>query len=387
MNTLSFKSSGIIAIFIFIIALSFSTFGLFAQLKSPSMSNPVEKAAADMAESIARRLKRQPLPNDAKIAVVMFPFDNNFADTIKTHLGINFSKQFSHALKLALQDKNKNYNVLIPNDIDKRLNETMNSYFTLPKGVNEADFWSNFLNNQRPNFYITGKYKISGDYDALTISNVKIQPDQFDPDYAKLSPIAFDNIILPLIKPEDKEFIKNLNKTIHRFSNPIESFIKNSGKANFFQFDIINADNNEALQASDPLAIGQSYQIKVQLITDAYLYAFYYDQQNKLAYPYFEMIFPYQPAMSNYVKQGEQLLPAAEYTFEVGPPASGQVFIKIIATKKHIPIKFDYVTTNNVTTTAFKESDCSEFMSNLGSLDPAQYDAKAIVKIVQQTQP
>lgn len=371
---------------LFIIACSILTmpfFSLFAQLKSPSMSNPVEKAATELAESIARKLRKQPLPNDAKIAVVMFPFDNNFADTIKTHLGINFSKQFSHALKLALQDKNKNYNVLIPNDIDKRLNETMSSYFTLPKGVNEADFWSNFLNNQRPNFYITGKYKISGDYEAFSITNVRIQPDQFDPEFAKLSPIAFDNIIFPLIKPEDKEFIKNLNKALHKFSNPIEAFIKNSGKADFFKFDIINAETNEVIPVQEPLIIGKSYQVKVQLITDAYLYAFYYDQQNKLAYPYFEMIFPFQPAMSNYVKQGEQLLPALEYTFEVGPPASGQVFIKLIATKKHIPIKFDFVTSNNITTTTFKDSDCSEFMSNLVSLDPAQFDAKAIVKIVQ----
>lgn len=387
MKTHFHKNIGIKPLLIIFIAALFQHFSIYAQLKSPSMSNPVDKAATELAESIARRLKRQPLPNGAKIAVVMFPFDNNFADTIKTHLGINFSKQFSHALKLALQDKNKNYNVLIPNDIDKRLNETMSSYFTLPTGVNEADFWSNFLDNQRPNFYITGKYKIGGDYEAFIISNVKIQPDQFDPEFAKLSPIAFDNIILPLVKKEDKEYVKNLNKTLHKFSNPIETFIKNSGKANFFKFDIVNADNDSILQISDPLIIGQSCQLKVQLITDAYLYAFYYDQQNKLAYPYFEMIFPYQPAMSNYVKQGEQRLPAAEYTFEIGPPASGQVFIKIIATKKHIPIKFDFVTTNDITTTAFKDSDCAEFMSNLNSLDPAQYDTKAVVKIVQLPNP
>jgi hypothetical protein len=80
------------------------------------------------------------------------------------------------------------------------------------------------------------------------------------------------------------------------------------------------------------IKLNNSYELKVELTSDAYLYAFYYESEDSLR-NYIYLINPLGEEDNRLFKAGIHKFP----NLTPSPPASRQALVKLVATKERIP--------------------------------------------------
>ena len=157
----------------------------FVTINTDAQTNKtIDENSSDLAKKIIQSLKskgktfRLTKEDNAKvkIAVLNFFYINNKLDTVRSELGHEYSKRLMFNLQSEIQKKNNSFEVLIPN---KAAQEKMDDFFVLPEGVNESEYWKNYLGKITPDFYITGEVKIDNNYDNLTVTNVFINSSNY----------------------------------------------------------------------------------------------------------------------------------------------------------------------------------------------------------------
>lgn len=142
--------------------------GSFAQTTTAFIENTGKK----LAPLILSALQKAKADDNSKIAILNFRMHNQYSDSVPSELGIQISRATEHALKAEISKQKLSYVLLTAN---KEADDMMKMYFT-PPNKNESDFWKQYLDNQTPDYYISGAYELNSDYSALKTINVSIRP-------------------------------------------------------------------------------------------------------------------------------------------------------------------------------------------------------------------
>jgi len=326
----------------------------------------LESSAVLMSKNVSKVIKK--LPEGSKISMVFFNREDNFSDTVKTYLGIQLTKNFVHALKSEPLFVKQKYNLLFPEGIDNKLYESMQDIFVMPDNVNTVDFWNDFLKNQTPDFYITGKYKIIGDYESISIVRMEIVPNVYGK-YKDLSAVGIANITIKISKQADAKILKDLDLPINNLSVEYMKLIDFHGNGRSLSFDVINSETNK--KVSNKIIIEKDYEVSIKLETPSYIYAFFYDPADK-SYPYISMLFPYQNDQNKIFSAGKYNIPP-DASFSPSPPATSQIYIKIIVSEEQIPISFSsQEDSEGYLTSYLNNKNCSDFIKELSKIDKSR---------------
>jgi len=325
-----------------------------------------------LAKNTLKKIKK--LPENAKIAISFFTYDDGFKDTIKTYLGIKLSKSFAQNIRLSLTKSKSTIKILFPEEIDNNLYESMQTIFTIPDNISESDYWKQINENQTADFYFIAKYKLSSDNKTIQIVNIQITPNPTGK-YATNQAIAVENAILKVSKEMDQTELSTLNKPLNDLNQSYKNLIDWTGAADFITLRLINS-NSQTVDNSE-IVVGKEYQISASLTEDAYIYAFFYDPMDK-NFQYISMLYPYQNSQDTYSKKGKIMIPPGS-SFIPDPP-DGQVFIKIFATKEKIAISFtEEVDSEGYIMTKFDAQNCSAFLEKLNKLDKSKVSSRQMV--------
>lgn len=193
-----------------------------------------------LADETGKALKKSKIPADMKLAILYFTYNNGFTDTTKTPLGRDLSKQFEQKLSLYLQKKRLSYKLLTSNKIAEK---NMMKFFVPPDdSKEEAKFWEEFLGNQRPDYFITGTYKIGKNYNTLKTVHVKILPNKYVKNLVNAQSLTIPGQVVETPSVKDKLHVMKYEKphNISEFSKWLSFMMK-------FQFsntqDMINLMN------------------------------------------------------------------------------------------------------------------------------------------------
>lgn len=356
---------------LFVLANTLLAFTVFSQ--EATLTKAAEKVSAE----IKKNKYIEQIGANRKIAVCLFLAK----DTVKTHLGIKLSAKIAHALTLKFN--NTGYEVLFPDDVEsKYLKSSMKQYFNTPNsGSDEAEYWNKYLSNKKPDYWLTGTYILSADNKSLIIKNVYLKYNEYDVSEKKKSVAIDDGDFNFTIDLSELNSISDLNIPIGGVTDTYLKLINLDGAADLFTIDeITDIKLKTKVDAITPLKIGKEYEIKITLKENAYLYGFYYDPKDK-DHNFFDMLFPLDKNNIKPVKAGTISLPE-NATITIDPPA-GEVYIKIIASKKLIPITFEqFKDAEGYTITWFKDGNCKNFLQQTAKLPATDYETKQIIKKV-----
>jgi len=332
----------------------------------------IDDLAKTMAKNVVKKMKK--MPEGSKIAITFFLYEDDFSDTIKTYLSIKLSKSFAQEIRLQVQSSKLTHKILFPNELDNELYESMQSIYTIPDNVDEAEYWKTFLDNQTPDYYLVGKYQIIGDYESVQLKNVQLIPSPYGK-YLNEQPLAVTNAIQLIKTDEDKESLKKINQSLSTLSQTYQNLIDFTGSADLFSFKLL--DENSKTVSNSKITVNEEYQISVTLKEDAYMYAFFYDPMDK-SFQYISMIFPYQNGQDTYFKAGTHSVPPGNY-FTADPPAEGQVFIKLIASKSKLALtSIDEVDSEGYIISKLNDKNCTDFITKMNTLGKDKISAQQI---------
>ncbi len=330
------------------------------------------KAAANIADAIKK------LPDSSKVTMTFFACDddNPSKNNATTRLGIKFTKYLAIQIRLEIQKRKLTHRLLFPEEIDDKLYEKMKAGFKKPDDVSSQDFWAEFLKNQKADFYISGKYRIDGDYEKINILGTQIFPNNLG-DYPSNHVIPVAGIISKKIKNDkDKKYLKNLNEPLLELNDAYEELINWQGNVADFSLKHLDADGNKL--SGFNLVVGKDYNISINLQKEAYVYAFFLDPSDKQN-PYMYMLYPYDPNMENFLTKGTHSLPPG-YTYTPEPPGDGlQVYFQIFVSEVKIPISFKYVEDDEGYITAILyESNCEDFLREMNKIEKTKISTKQL---------
>jgi len=167
-----------------------------------AQSDIIERATKSLSEKIIAQAKKNNFKENAKFAVLFFNYSDGNFDTLKTKLGIEFSKKLEHALQTEILKNKLKFEVIVSDTVaTAKMNET---FFTDPT-KNQAQFWKDFLDNITPDYYVVGEFKFENDFQMFKTQNVYIKTNSTlstkNPD------ITVDNIFTEISKTEDKTLL------------------------------------------------------------------------------------------------------------------------------------------------------------------------------------
>lgn len=162
----------------------------------------IEKVANSMAENIEAGLKKcRDIPRNSKIALLYFESSEGMRST----LGMQLSQKT--AIKLMALLNKKDFIIMAPENVEtKKLNKISASFFSLPEKEESENFYKNFNNNQRPDYFITGRYYVDASFTKLTLTEFSIQKNTYELGGAKKTACGFENATVD-ISPADKNDI------------------------------------------------------------------------------------------------------------------------------------------------------------------------------------
>lgn len=328
----------------------------------------VEKIAKKAAKEIIKEISE--LPDTSKISIIFFKKDDQMAGNPATHLGVIFTKYLAKELKNEISDKKLNNKFLFPEGADKMLHEKMKEGFNKPDNVQSKDFWKDFLENNTPDFFITGNYRINGDYEEFDISFCEIQPDVYGY-YKDELPRVVNKIKSFKIRNEvDRDIIRKLDMPLANINDSYTYLMSLVGSD--VDFDMFLTDQDENKINSPNIIVGKDYNISIDLQKGGYVYAFFFDPSDQKN-PYMYMLYPYDKSESNYMEKGKHTLPPG-YTFTPEPPGDGeQVYIQVVVTQKKLDIDFSYKEdeAGNITVVFYPEQS-KVFAEKLKKLDKSK---------------
>jgi hypothetical protein len=347
----------------------FFVFSIAAIAQDITLSKVADKVASEICKKKCLDL----IGKKQKIAICLFLEK----DTIKTPLGIELSEKIVHPLNLMLNKTD--YEILFPDNIEgKFLQSSMYKYFTPPNSdAEESEYWKKYLDNKKPDYWLTGNYIISDDGKSIIIKNVYFKYNSYEIGENKKQSIAVDADFTIPISPEEQTSIAELNQPISNSSDTYFKLINIEGEGNLFSMEVVDK-NQKIIDEKDPLIIGKDYQLKITLKEKAFIYAFYYDAKDK-DHNFFDVIYPFDKTKICAVDTGIYYLPN-NALITIDPPV-GQAYIQIIATKKLVPIDFDQFTgSDGYSYSYFKEANCKRFLEQLAKLSPKDFDKKYLIK-------
>jgi len=210
----------------------------------------LDATAEKLSAKVYDALKNAKAATDSKIAVLFFTYNNKISDTLKSEMGIEFSKKFEHQLDLFLKNK-KAYNVLISNKIAEGESE---SYFQSPDKVNQKEFWDKFVKSKTPDYFITGSIQTSDNFDELLCLNVKLCSNK----YLDQKSISIENIGVKASNTnEQMELIKltpvfSLDDVANKLSNELKYRTKSKfGNTIFTQTELLYLEYKDTKTASE----------------------------------------------------------------------------------------------------------------------------------------
>lgn len=287
-----------------------------------------ENLCKGAADNIYKQLKKANIPDQSKIAVLYFEGQTGSKNSMKTLLGIRLSNKL--AVYLAQELNKTGYSVLFPENTQEK------KFFSPPADSREAEaFYTKFNQNKFPDYFVTAKYYISGDYSTISVSDIVLKENQYSPGFTGKT-FAFEpfktNIVVsdvPEIKSLHIEFSENDD-----YMNKILQFTGNT--SDLFDGVMMDLGKKEAMTENSSLIIKSSYTLKVNVKKPCYMYIFYYSPDDK-DNPYLIPLYPYGESEKP-LQPGEHLLPTPQ-GIEIGPPV-GNTYIKLIGSPN--PLRLDY---------------------------------------------
>jgi len=319
----------------------------------------IETLCNGAADNIYKQLKKADIASHSKIAVLYFEGQTGSSNSIKSLLGMRISNKV--ATYLAKKFNNKEYTILMPENTQEK------RYFSPPNTpAEEEQFYRKLNENQRPDYFISGKYHISSDYTSLAISELSLKENKYK-EGSTGKPYAFDPFKTTIISADIEE-IKNLNIEFSEnddFMNKILQFSEISD--DLFSCAVIDVATKKIMDENEKLIINRSYTIKVEVKKACFLYAFYYMPEDK-DHPYLQPLFPFENGQPKIFEPGTHNIPDNSEGFVIDPPV-GNTYIKIFASVKPLTL--------NITSKKDKEgyfetsisySDAEIFFTSLKSL-------------------
>ena len=173
---------------------------LLVFVSADAQQDITSRLTAKMSAEIMAVLQTSPyISKQSKVVVLNLMNVKDKNDSLRTPLGVHLSKNITHELLQTISKKSLPYLVLVPNIEAERM---MSSFFIMPDSVDESDFWNKYLNNQKPDYYLSASYVIADDYSAISIVNCQLIPDRYN---ISNRVIPVKNVSVELQNDEDKK--------------------------------------------------------------------------------------------------------------------------------------------------------------------------------------
>jgi hypothetical protein len=299
----------------------------------------IEELAEDLASDFRKKVNKADLPLGCKIYVLPFRTGKEF-DTIRTKLGLKIATQFS--LRLRRMASNGEFDckpeILSSGEEATILNEIQLKHLQPPSSLaEESAFYKQLSLSRKPDFYFTGSYEPGEQYEYIRLKGTVLVKDKLNRDLSKFSDIFFEEQQTD-IKPSCRN---ELSKWDIPLTPPADAFLKliqfqKDANPAFATMALIDGKSNSAINKGGKIKLGVQYQLKAELASDAYLYAFYYESEDPLHKMY--MIGPLDEKSNRLCKAGTVLLPDDKNTIEPSPPSSRQALVKLIASRQKLPL-------------------------------------------------
>lgn len=336
--------------------------------------------------SFNKEVSKSKIPQNCKIYALPFRCERDGIDTLATPLGMKISAELSFKFNRVIQKdkklRNLNMSVISPDNTNKQLFELMAQNLMPPATMSdESEFWKNVSSNQRPDYYLTGKYEIKGDYKSVRVSRVELIKDKLNPKLAAFpDKITLKDIDFTFESEDDRNLFRKLDALVGDIEKSYARLVRLASKGEFATVDIVDEKTDLPISINTELQVGKGYQLKMNLKQDAYVYAFYYESTDLTGNKMY-MVFPFENGQKNLMKKGVTLLPDDENVFSPSAPAANQVFIKLIASKKPLPL--------SITKTAegyryLSAEDCLKFVSAMEKLNSTEIDSNNLIRGVHE---
>ena len=366
--------------FLFIFGLSAELFAQFDADSLPPIA-VMDVITWSVGRSFKKEISRAKVPVGAKIYALPFRCERAGIDTFKTPLGMKISAELSFKFKRLAQErklKKYNLNVISPDNENKQLFELMAKNVLPPENMaEESEFWKNVAQGQRPEYYMVGKYEIIGDYKSVRVSQVELIKDALNPklkDYT--DKITLTDADFEFQDETEKEAFKKMDGNVGVIDDNYARLVRLASKGQFATASIVDEKTDLPIALITDLKVGKGYQLKVELNQDAYIYAFYYES-NDLTGNKMYMVFPFENGQKNLMKKGNIVLPDDENVFSPSEPAANQVFIKLIASKKKLPLK---ITVSPEGYKYLAPKDCANFVGAMEKVPSIEIDSNNLIR-------
>ena len=331
--------------------------------------------------SFEKEIRRAKVPLGCKIYTIPFRCEKSGVDTFKTPLGMKLAAELSFAFKRRAQGrKMRKYNleVVSPDNENKQLFELMARHMLPPATMSEeSDMWKNAAQSQRPDYYLVGKYEIIGDYTGVRVSNVELIKDVINPKLAAYSAkITLSDADFEFQDENEKAAFRKMDGSVGSLDDRYARLVRQASRGQFATVQVVNEKTDQTIGLDTPLKLSNGYQLKVNLLQDAYVYAFYYESNDATGNKMY-MIYPFEDGMVNTMKKGVFTLPDDENVFSPSAPVANQVFIKLIASKKKLPL---HITTTSEGYRYLSPEDCAQFVGALEKMPAADVDSNNLIR-------
>lgn len=361
-------------------------FSVFAQADLDSLppTKVMDVITWWVGRSFKKEIPKAKVPVGCRIYTLPFRCERLGVDTFKTPLGMKISTEVSFKFKKLAQERKLrklNLNIVSPDDENKQLFELMARNLTPPATASEeSEFWKNVSAGQRPDYYMTGKYEVLGDYKSLRVSQVELIKDKLNPKLANYSDrITLNDVDFEFQDEEERQAFIKMDCPVGEISDSYARLVRLAAKGTFASIAIVDEKTDQPISLETNLTVGKGYQLSVNLQQDAYLYAFYYES-NDLTGNKMYLIYPFENGQKNFVKKGMITLPDDENVFSPSPPAANQAFIKLIASKRKLPLN---ITTGDEGYKYLSGDDCLRFVKAMEKIPTAEIDSNNLIRGVE----
>jgi len=369
--------------FLFICSLTAETFAQFDTDSLPPIA-VMDVITWTIGRSFRKEIRNAKVPLGAKIYALPFRCERAGIDTFKTPLGMKISAELSFRFKRLAQErrlKKYNLNIVSPDNENKQLFELMAKNVMPPENMKEeSEFWKNVSQGQKPDYFMVGKYEIIGDYKSVRVSQVELIKDALNPKLKGFSDkITLVDSDFEFQDETEKQSFKTMDGNIGVIDDSYARLVRLASKGQFASVNIVDEKTDMPINLNSDLKTGKGYQLKVDLNQDAYLYAFYYESSDLTGNKMY-MVFPFENGQKNLVKKGTAILPDDENVFSPSEPAANQVFIKLIASKRKLPLK---ITISPEGYKYLSPQDCLKFVSAMEKVPSAEIDSNNLIRGVE----
>lgn len=347
-------------------------------------NSAMEFISWSIGQSFKKEIRKAGVPQGCKIYALPFRCERAGQDTFKTPLGMKISADLSFRFKRLAQDRKLRklkLEIVSPDNENKQLFELMARNLTPPATMaEESEFWKTVSQGQKPDYFLVGKYEILGDYKGVRVTKVELVKDVLNPalkNYA--NSIALRSAEFDFEDENEREQFRKLSGSVAPVDDQYVRLMRLTSRGQFANVKIVDEKTDKPIPLDVSLQTGKGYQLQVELAQDAFLYAFYYESQDLTGNKMY-VIYPFENGQKNFMPKGTITLPDDENVFSPSEPAANQAFIKLIASKKKLPLN---ITTSPEGYKYLSPDDCLKFVSAMEKIPLPDIDSNNIIRGVE----